>query len=111
LGLFLLIPSVAYRTALLQEVFASGILKYLGKDNDYTQGANPFNRHLSFLGKKIKVCSWVNDMKRLDPIDSSYLISNGVMTTFHRGMKLDEALIMTRNGVVNDLLGYSWHKK
>ncbi len=79
-----------------RQIFVSDMLHHLSADWSSSKGANPFNRHVLVKGKKLKLCSWVNDMKRLDPIDVSYLISNGFMTTFHRGMKLDELLLMHR---------------
>ena len=75
------------------QAFPSEILKYFKKENDYTKGVNPFNCHIRLKGKKTKICSWIPDMKRLDPIDSSYIISNDMLTTFHRGMKMDEILL------------------
>ncbi len=80
-----------------EEVFVSDMVKYLSKENKYTKGTNPFNRYVHINRKKIKLCSWVNDMKRLDPIDFHYVISNNMLTTFHRGMKTDEVLIKRQN--------------
>ena len=79
------------------EFFVSDILKYLGADNAYSKGFSFFNRQISLGGIPAKICSWVNDVARLDPIDSRYLISDGTMTAFHRGMKMDEVLILGRN--------------
>lgn len=81
------------------QVFPSEILKYFKKEDDYTKGVSPFNCDIRLKGKKTKICSWVQDMKRLDPIDSSYIISNDMLTTFHRGMKMDEILLSTNNGL------------
>lgn len=81
------------------QVFLSEILKYFKKEDDYTKGVSPFNCHIRLKGKKTKICSWVQDMKRLDPIDNSYIISNDMLTTFHRGMKMDEILLSNYNGL------------
>lgn len=43
------------------------------------------------------ICSWINDMKRIGPLDSSYIISDNTLTTFHRGMKMDELLLLNGN--------------
>lgn len=75
------------------QIFPSEILKYFKKEDDYTKGVSPFNCYIRLKGKKTKICSWVQDMKRLDPVDNSYIISNGMLTTFHRGMKMDEILL------------------
>ncbi|HHT9119495.1 MAG TPA: radical SAM protein, partial [Candidatus Hypogeohydataceae bacterium YC41] len=75
------------------QIFVSDMLKYLKKEKDYTKGTEPFNCRIILKGKQARISSWVNDVKRLDPIDCSYIISNDVMTTFHRGMKIDEVLI------------------
>ncbi len=80
-----------------RQVFVSEIISYLGKARAYTKGVSPFNRYLRLYGKPTKICSWVNDVSRVDPIDSDYLISTGLITKFHRGMKLDE-LRLTRAG-------------
>lgn len=79
------------------DFYVSDILRYLDKERESCKGTSPFNRQVRWHRKKVKVCSWVNDMTRLDPIDSRYLISNDTVTTFHRGMKLDEVLIKARN--------------
>ncbi len=71
-------------------VFVSDILRYLGKENDYKKGTSPFNRHIQLSGINTKICSWVHDMKRIDPLDSNYVIANNSMSTFHRGMIQDE---------------------
>ncbi len=47
-------------------------------------------RQLHFSGIKTTICSWVHDMKRLDPLDSNYVIANNSISTFHRGMIKDE---------------------
>jgi len=78
------------------EVFVSSIIKYLKKENDYRKGVSPFNNYITLKGKNVKVCSWINDVKRIDAIDSNYLISDNTMTTFHRGMKMDEVLLKAR---------------
>ncbi len=76
-----------------RQIFVSDLLAHLNLQTDYAKGVSPFNACVSLKGKTTKLCSWVNDMKRLDPIDSFYFISNDVLTTFHRGMKMDEVLI------------------
>lgn len=73
-----------------KQVFVSEIISYLGKARAHTKGVNPFNRYVRLYGKPTKICSWVNDVSRVDPLDSDYLISTGAITKFHRGMKLDE---------------------
>lgn len=77
-----------------EDIFVSDILRYLGKQNDYQAGTSPFNRLIKLSGIEVKVCSWVNDNKRVDPVDSLYLISDDTLTTFHRGMRLDEILLL-----------------
>lgn len=74
-------------------LFISDILKALGKESAYERGNSPFNRFIEFAGKRVKLCNWTNDMKRLDPIDFSYITADDNLTTFHRGMKVDEVLI------------------
>lgn len=76
------------------QIYTSDIAKYLDNESSAMKGTTPFNRHVYIKGKRTKICSWVNDMVRLDPIDSNYLISDGTLTTFHRGMKLDENLLL-----------------
>jgi hypothetical protein len=71
----------------------SDVLKHLKKEGDYKKGTSPFNLHIRLKGKKTKLCSWVLDMTRLDLIDSNYIISNDILTTAHRGMKVDEVLL------------------
>jgi MoaA/NifB/PqqE/SkfB family radical SAM enzyme len=79
-----------------QDIFASDMLEYLGKKEDYRKGTNPFNRHITLEGREAKICSWVYDMKRLDPIDWDYIISDDTMTTFFRGMRTDEVMLRQR---------------
>ncbi|MCK4267466.1 MAG: radical SAM protein, partial [Actinomycetia bacterium] len=86
------VKSFGYRNA-AKPIFLSQVLKYLDKQDAQAKGTNPFNRFVDLHGLPVKVCSWVNDMARLDPIDSKYLISDDTVTTFHRGMKLDELLL------------------
>lgn len=74
-------------------VFVSDMVRYLKKENSYIKGTNPFNCYVKVRGKKIKLCSWVNDVGRLDPHDFGYVIANGELTTFHRGMKMDEVML------------------
>jgi len=76
-----------------EQVFVSDMVRYLKKENSYIKGTNPFNCHVKIHGKKIKLCSWVNDVGRLDPHDFGYVIANGELTTFHRGMKVDEVML------------------
>ena len=71
-------------------VFVSEIISYLGKTRACAKGVSPFNRYIQLFGKPTKICSWVNDVSRMDLVDSDYLISTGAITKFHRGMKLDE---------------------
>lgn len=78
----------------VKQIFVSDIVKYLGKESSATKGTMPFNRYVVLKGKTTKVCSWVNDVKMTDPVDSNYVISDGTLTTFHRGMKMDEKIIM-----------------
>ena len=73
-----------------RQVFVSDSISYLGKTGAFTKGASPFNRFIQLSRKPVKICSWVNDVSRVDPVDSDYLISTGEITKFHRGMKLDE---------------------
>lgn len=79
-----------------RELFLSDILRYLKKEGDHAPGASPFNRYITLAGKKTKICSWVNDMSRLDPIDSKYIAGDGTETTFHRGIKMDEVAFKAR---------------
>ncbi|MES9900264.1 MAG: radical SAM protein [Sedimenticola sp.] len=74
-------------------IFVSDILRYLGKEDNYKKGSSPFNRYVQLSGKRTKICSWVLDMGRLESVDSSYIIADNSMTTFHRGMILDEILL------------------
>ena len=78
------------------EIFVSSIIKYLKKENDYRKGGSPFNNYITLKGENVKVCSWINDVKRIDPIDSNYIISDDTLTPFHRGMKMDEVLLKRR---------------
>jgi uncharacterized radical SAM superfamily Fe-S cluster-containing enzyme len=75
-------------------IFVSDMLEFFKKDRDYAKGTNPFNRYINLEDKKVKICSWVNDVKRLDPIDYHYVISTNEIIPFHRGMKLDEVMLM-----------------
>lgn len=83
------------------EIFGSDIIKYLGKADDYGPGFNFFNREIRLEGISVKVCSWVNDVVRCDAVDSRYLISNGTITGFHRGMKVDEVLLKGAGALVS----------
>lgn len=78
------------------QVFVSDMLKYFEKEKNYSKGTSPFSRHICLKGKNVKITSWINDMKRYDPIDSNYIISNDIFTTFHRGMKMDEVLLLRK---------------
>lgn len=73
-----------------KDVFVSDMISYLGQEDAYTKGVNPFNRNIRLYGTSVKMCSWVYDAPRVDPTDSDYLISTGAISKFHRGMKLDE---------------------
>jgi len=77
----------------VRQVYVSDILKYLRKESEYAKGRSPFNVYIRLQGKKVKITSWVNDMKRLDPIDDDYLISNDTVLPFHRGKRIDELLL------------------
>jgi MoaA/NifB/PqqE/SkfB family radical SAM enzyme len=79
-----------------KEIFVSDILEYLGKKENCLKGTSPFNRRIKLEGKFAKVCSWVHDMRRVDPVDSDYVISDDTMTKFHRGMRVDEVLLRQR---------------
>lgn len=83
----------------IQDVFLSDMLKHLNKEDEYTQGWNPSNRNIRLSGKTVNICSWINDATRLDPVDSSYFVSNDALTTFHRGKYIDELLIRGQNTV------------
>ncbi|MBN1674612.1 MAG: radical SAM protein [Kiritimatiellae bacterium] len=75
------------------EVFVSDMAFHLGVEHDCRKGVNPFNRFVRLAGKKVKLSSWTNDLPRVEPLDSRYLISSDVMTSFHRGMRMDEVLL------------------
>lgn len=75
------------------QVFVSDMLSYLGCGGEAHWGTTPFNRHVRLQGKPVKLCSWVNDVRRIDPLDSYYIISSDEVTKFHRGMKQDELLL------------------
>lgn len=76
-----------------KEVFLSDMLRHLKKENDYVKGRTPFNCHVYIQGKKTMVGSWINDVQRA--LDWKYVISNDELTTFYRGMKMDEVLLKT----------------
>ncbi len=76
-------------------VHVSDMLRYFGKEQGSSKGNTPFNCHIRLFGKKTKLCSWVNDVARIDPLDFMYVIANDEMTTFHRGMRKDEVLLKT----------------
>jgi hypothetical protein len=69
------------------------MLRYLGKENDFHKGSLFTNVDIYYKKKKIKLVSWVFDTRRVDPVDSKYVISDDTMTTLLRGMKLDEILL------------------
>lgn len=75
------------------QVFVSDMLGCLGWSGRDCRGTTPFNRHIRLQGKPVKLCSWINDVRRIDPLDSAYIISNDEITKFHRGMKQDELLL------------------
>lgn len=77
-------------------IFISDILGSLDAHDTCTKGYNFFNRNISLSGKHINICSWVSDVKRCDPVDSSYVISSDELTTFHRGMRIDEVMLKQR---------------
>jgi len=77
-------------------IFLSDMLAHLGLRDRCEKGTMPFNRFALLDGKRVKFTSWVNDVRRVDPLDSAYLISDNSMTTFHRGMKTDEVLLRRR---------------
>lgn len=81
-------------------VYVSQIVEALGLADCCAPGTTPFNRLAKIAGRPIKICSWVHDTRRLDPIDSGYVISSDVLTTFHRGMKVDEVLLRRRSELV-----------
>lgn len=89
------------------QFFVSDIIKFFGKENDYKKGLSPFNRIIYLKKKKIKICSWVPDTRRVDPVDSNYIISTDLFTTFHRGMRMDEVLIKSRYFQKPDKPSYS----
>ena len=75
-------------------VFVSEIAKRLGKEGAVTKGDSPYNRYIRLEGIKTKLCSWVNDVSRTDPVDSTYIVSNGETTSFHRGIRIDQSLLL-----------------
>ena len=83
-----------YPTCPARPVFRSDIVSHLG--TSCRRGVSPFNNYVTMAGTVVKICSWVVDTGRLDPIDMEYLISDDTMTTFHRGMRTDEVLLRRR---------------
>ncbi|MGE5300939.1 MAG: radical SAM protein [Acidobacteriota bacterium] len=79
-----------------RQLFVSDIVTYLGRGREWTPGRSPFNCYVRLWGKLVKICSWVYDVKRLDPIDDDYLISNDAIVPFHRGTKMDETILSGR---------------
>ncbi len=79
-----------------RQLFVSDIVNYMGKAKDWTRGRSPFNCYVRINGRPLKICSWVYDVKRLDPIDDDYLISDGTVIPFHRGTKMDETILLRR---------------
>ena len=77
----------------IHQIFVSDMLRYLGKENDFHKGSLFTNVDIYYKKKKIKLVSWVFDTRRVDPVDSKYVISDDTMTTLLRGMKLDEILL------------------
>ncbi len=80
-------------------VFVSDMVNRLGCQGKTSPGTTPFNRMVNVHGKRMKVCSWLCDTRRLDPLDSGYLICDDRVTTFHRGMRLDDVLLRRRSRV------------
>jgi len=78
------------------EVFVSDILEYLGKKDSVRKGTSPFNRFVRLEGREAKICAWVYDIGRIDPVDSDYVISNDTFTKLHRGIREDEVLLRRR---------------
>ena len=76
-----------------RQLFLSDMLKYLNKENTDRKGSHPFNRQIVLQGRKVKVSSWVSDLKVIDPLDSKYIISDDTFTTFHRGLVKDMILL------------------
>ncbi|HWR57645.1 MAG TPA: radical SAM protein [Thermodesulfovibrionales bacterium] len=81
----------------IHQIFLSDMLRYLGKENDFHKGSTPNSVSLYYKKKQIRLVSWVLDTRRLDPVDSKYVISDDTMTTLLRGMKLDEILLFNNN--------------
>jgi MoaA/NifB/PqqE/SkfB family radical SAM enzyme len=79
-----------------QQVLVSDLLQRLRLEGSDRKGTTPFNRHVEIEGRPVKICSWVNDVVRMDPLDSSYIISDNRWTLFHRGMRIDEVLLRRR---------------
>jgi len=79
-----------------RQLFVSDIVTYLGREREWTPGRGPFNCYVRLWGKLVKICSWLYDVKRLDPIDDDYLISNDAIVPFHRGTKMDETILSGR---------------
>ena len=71
-------------------VYVSDIIQYLGLENDYSFGNHPFNRHVQLFGRKTKVSHWVNDRKKLDPYDATYVTHDDTILPFHKGMIIDD---------------------
>ncbi|MEE9613597.1 MAG: radical SAM protein [Thermodesulfobacteriota bacterium] len=82
----------------INRVFVSELIRHLKKDGSHTQGRTPFNREVRLCGKRTKLSRWpaIIDVRRLDPIDPHYIISDDTLTAFHRGMKVDEMLMMDK---------------
>ncbi len=78
------------------QVSVSAMVAYFGQERECRKGYSPFNNLIRVGRKDVKVCSWGNDMRRLDPIDVDYLISDDTLTTFHRGMRVDEVILKRR---------------
>ncbi len=79
-----------------QQVFVSDLVKRLDLERSCRSGTTPFNRYVELEGRPVKLCSWVNDVVRMDPLDSAYIVSDDRWTSFHRGMRLDEVLLRKR---------------
>jgi MoaA/NifB/PqqE/SkfB family radical SAM enzyme len=84
------------RTEPEEMVHVSDIIRFLGKESDYRFGNHPFNRHVVLYGRPAKISYWVNDRKRLDPYDATYVIHDDSAVPFHKGMILDDIHFQSR---------------
>ena len=79
-----------------RQVFVSDLVRRLNLEQACRPGTTPFNRYLEIEGRPVKLCSWINDVVRMDPLDSTYVVSDDRWTLFHRGMRIDEVLLRKR---------------